>query len=430
MAEQKARRKKSNEFPEDALATIDLDGLGYLSVGELTQYLSEKIQQDPLLSGPVMVRGEMSNIKRSSRGHVYFTLKDSQAAISGIIWASLSRSLAFELEEGMDVFATGVLEIYRPSGTYSLVLKKLEPVGMGTLQLAFLQLKEKLTAEGLFREEYKQDIPDNPTKIGIITSSTGAVIHDMLRVLRRKNPLVSVLLHPVAVQGESAAIEIARAVEELNRPEYGLDVLIVARGGGSLEDLFCFSQEPVVRAIFASKLPIITGIGHEPDFSLADAAADLSVSTPTAAAETVVPDFLEQVAYYNAQEAALIHGMEQVFYQWERWLDERADRLIQIQGHTLERASVKLSYQQEKLLSGIEGFLHQCSKDIALYAESLDAYNPLAVLKRGYTRVGLVKIDSTKPQWVTHRSDVAVGDRLQVEFSDGPIQVEVLSHGT
>jgi exodeoxyribonuclease VII large subunit len=223
-------------------------GKSTYTVVEVTRLIQSTFHEHPVLGRSIVVEGELSNVKRSSRGHIYFTLKDGEASIGGILWAGVANRLNFDLKDGQAVYLTGKLEIYGRSGTYSLVASKLEPVGVGALQLAFEQIKARLEAEGLFMEDFKKPLPDFPQRIGIVTSSTGAVIHDMLRVIRRKNSFLDVLLFPVKVQGEGAATEIANAITELNNPGYDLDALIVARGGGSFEDLFCFSEEAVVRA--------------------------------------------------------------------------------------------------------------------------------------------------------------------------------------
>jgi exodeoxyribonuclease VII large subunit len=330
-----------------------LNKLSY-TVSELTEMLEEAIEEHPVLGGSLIVQGELSNVKRSSRGHVYFTLKDASASIGGILWASTASRLNFNLEDGLEVYLTGRLEIYRPSGTYSVVGSKIEPVGIGALQLAFQQIKERLEAEGLFMEEFKKELPEFPERIGLITSSTGAVIHDMLRVIRRKNPLVHVLLHPVKVQGEGAADEIAAAIQELNHSHYGLDALILARGGGSFEDLFCFSEEAVVRAVFESTVPIVTGIGHEPDYALADAAADYSCSTPTAAADHLVPDIALLRENHELLVRDLLENMAENILYYEQTLDHGATRLVELHESCLETCGTRLEQKKERLLSQFE----------------------------------------------------------------------------
>ncbi|MCE2930494.1 MAG: exodeoxyribonuclease VII large subunit, partial [Vampirovibrionales bacterium] len=215
-------------------------------VSELTAYLKRTIKTDPILGGTLLVKGEVSNLKPSSRGHVYFTLKDDTASINAVMWASTASKSKFKLEEGMELIATGDLDLYAPNGSYSLVVKKIEPVGLGGLQLAYEQLKAQFDAEGLFDADRKQALPEFPFRIGIVTASTGAVIHDMMRVIRSKNPYVDVILYPAKVQGDGASEEIATGIRALEDDSLELDAIIVARGGGSFEDLFCFSEEPVV----------------------------------------------------------------------------------------------------------------------------------------------------------------------------------------
>lgn len=392
------------------------------TVAQITGLIEGVLDRDPVLGGLVTVRGELSNVKQSSRGHVYFTLRDEHAGINGILWASQFIRLPFDLEDGLEVYLTGKLEIYAPSGTYSLVTKKLEPVGLGPLQLAFQQIKARLEAEGLFLEEYKKEIPDFPERIGIVTSRTGAVIHDMLRVIRRKNPLAGVLLLPVKVQGEGAADEIAAAIRELNHPSYGIDIMIVGRGGGSFEDLFCFSEEAVVRAVFESRVPIITGIGHEPDYSLADAAADFSCSTPTAAAEHAVPDacaLMEHVAY---QSAMLMESMSDLILESEQTLDYHATRLLEQHQFLLEGVSNKLTRIQERLLSQGQMAFQRFAQETAARAGELHAFSPLATLSRGYA----IATDD-RGDIIKSIRQVKVGDTLTVSVPDGELPCQVIN---
>lgn len=356
----------------------------FYTVTELSLYLQDLIELDPVLGQPVVVKGEVSNVSRSSRGHMYFTLKDENACLKGVLWAGLAKMLPFDLEDGLEVYVTGQVELYLPYGTYSLVASRIEPAGLGALQLAFEQIKARLEAEGLFSPEFKQPLPEFPEKIGIITSHTGAVIHDMLRVIRRKNPRIDVLVIPVPVQGQGAAESIAAAIRQANRPELGLDALIVARGGGSLEDLFCFSEEPVVRAIFASRLPIVTGIGHEPDFSLADAVADFSASTPTAAAEHLVPDyqqFVMDVTFYRQQ---VVEGMRQRLLFVEQQFDNTATQLLETYQRRLQTADQELDRCRETLVLESKRYFETWEQRLSQAAAELHALSPLATLARGY----------------------------------------------
>ncbi|NOY60776.1 MAG: exodeoxyribonuclease VII large subunit, partial [Calditrichaeota bacterium] len=264
------------------------------SVAEITQEI--KILLESAIPA-IWVQGEISNFVHHSSGHNYFSLKDKETQISAVIWRSRNSSLFFTPKNGMKVLAFGAIRVYEKRGTYQLDVQKMIPAGIGELQMAFEQLKQKLKEEGLFDPEFKKSIPELPEKIGIVTSPTGAAVHDLIQVLQRRFPGVEIFLRPAKVQGEGAAQDIARAIEEFN--EFGqVDVLIVGRGGGSLEDLWAFNEEVVVRAIFASKIPIISAVGHEIDFTISDFVADLRAPTPSAAAELVVPlaeDLLSRV---------------------------------------------------------------------------------------------------------------------------------------
>lgn len=411
----------ASETPEPKKAPAKAEPEVY-TVTELTRQLDRAIGADPVLGKPVTVQGELSNVSLSSRGHLYFMLKDGNAAIKGVLWASQVKSLKFDPTDGLEVFLTGRLEVYAPGGTYSIITQRMEPVGVGALQLAFEQLKEKLSAEGLFDPDFKQDLPFFPLKIGIITSPTGAVIHDMLRVIRRKNPLVSVLLAPVAVQGEGAASQIAQALETLNTQALGLDLIILARGGGSLEDLFCFSEEPVVRAVFQSRLPVVTGIGHEPDFSLADAASDYSASTPTAAAEYAVPD-IEALQHHVAQrQDRLRDALEAAVRQAEQRFDMAATRLTQTLSHWVESTQTRVLTCATQLEDAMGRQLEQAQQQVQSMAAELHAYSPLSTLGRGYA------IATLSQGRVLHSiQDVAPGASVSIQVVDGNITCEVQS---
>lgn len=395
-------------------------------VSELTRYLQSMIADDPVVGGQIIVQGELSNLSKSSRGHIYFTLKDEQASIKGILWASTASRLKFELKDGLEVFLTGQIEIYAPSGTYSIVGKKIEPVGVGALQLAFEQTKAKLEAEGLFLDEYKKALPEFPRRIGIITSRTGSVIHDMLRVIRRKNPMLDILLFPVAVQGPTAASEIADAIQQLNRiaqtnPAHRLDALILARGGGSFEDLFCFSEEIVARAVFNSELPIVTGIGHEPDFSLADAAADYSAATPTAAADWLVPDMQEILFEHQQRGEQLIAAMNDILMAEEYELDQRATRFVELLNRRLDSQTQRMTQIAERLTTRWQMLSERWSQRLSNYASQLHAFSPLETLARGYA----IATHSQTGSVLKSIQPVKAGDTLTVRLSDGKLLCDV-----
>ena len=257
-----------------------------LSVTQLTAQLKGVVEQE---FSTVWVAGEISNFSRPQSGHCYFTLKDDNAQLRGVIWRGTASKLKFEIHDGLEVVCRGHLDVYPPRGSYQLVVDKIQPQGIGALELALRKLREKLSKEGLFDTSRKQPLPTFPRRIGIVTSPTGAAIRDFLEVMRRRWQGVEVFVFPVRVQGDTAAAEISQAIQQANRLAPSLDVLVVGRGGGSLEDLWAFNEEPVVRALATSRVPTVSAVGHEIDVTLADMAADVRALTPSEAAELVVP---------------------------------------------------------------------------------------------------------------------------------------------
>lgn len=395
------------------------------TVSQLTAYLTGLVDEDTVLGNPIIVRGELSNVSKASSGHIYASLKDEASTLRLTLWSSLAKRLPFTLENGLEVFATGTFEIYARGGSYSLIAKAVEPVGKGALQLAFEQLFQRLEAEGLFRPEFKKTIPAYPERVGLITSKTGAVLHDMLRVIRRKDPALDIVLVPVPVQGEGAAHKIAAAIAQLNAQRPDLDVVIVARGGGSLEDLFCFSGEPVVRAIFASELPIVTGIGHEPDISLADLVADLRASTPTAAAEVVTGDMLAAAEWLADQRQVLSHNLDRKLCDARQWFDERSTQVIERQRHRLARYQDQLTHQQHALATGGHWGVERARGRLAEMAQGLDGLSPLATLGRGYAWV-----TDSSGQTISQATQVTPGDAVAVRLAQGRLTCQVTKSET
>ncbi len=389
------------------------NGRQYWMVSDITGEIKRSFTQHPVLGQTVVVRGELSNVNPSSRGHVYLSLKDDSAAIRGVIWSSRAARLPFTPEDGMEVFATGSIDVYAPGGSYSLVIERLEPVGVGALQLAYEQLKTKLTDEGLFEAEHKQPVPVFPKRIGIVTAKTGAVIHDMLRVIKRKCPQVSVLLAPVTVQGQGAASSIAAAIKEFNNPAYQLDTLIVGRGGGSFEDLFCFSEEPVVRAIFESTVPVIAGVGHEPDYSLADAVADLTCSTPTAAAEAAVPDMMAVEEFVVVSAQVLGRGLSSTLATAEQQLDRSTERMVDAAQRHRQKAAYRLKSAKAGLANAATQLLPPYQQRVAHLNESLVALSPNATLQRGFW------IMQANGQPFTSIQQLSDGQTIELKTHDG-----------
>ncbi len=389
-----------------------------LTVGELTQQIKYSLETK---FPRVWVQGELSNVKFHTSGHLYFTLKDESAQLSAAMWRSRVGSLAFEPADGMKVVATGSITVYPPRGSYQISVDQLQPLGVGELQMAFERLKQKLAAEGLFDVSRKRPLPEFPERIGIVTSETGAALQDIRSVLSRRMPSVEVLLMPVRVQGSGAAEEIAKGIRDANA--YGaLDVLIVGRGGGSLEDLWPFNEEVVARAIASSRIPIVSAVGHEVDFSISDFVADVRAATPSAAAELVVRDRADlietlrnisytmkdvltvQIAETRARVRSLVKS-----YSFNRPRDlmrESAQRLDDLD-HRLSQASLRsteVARQRQVALSG-----------------RLEALSPRNVLQRGYAMV------RSNGRVVTRAERLKPGDAANIEFADGAVETQVKS---
>jgi len=366
----------------------------------------------------VWVKGEISNFKLHSSGHMYFSLKDENAQLPCVMWRGRNNLLFFMPKDGMKVVAQGNVTVYEKRGYYQFEVLELQPAGIGELQLAFEQLKQRLKAEGLFEAEHKKPIPAYPERIGIVTSATGAAIRDLVTVVGRRFPSVQLILNPVRVQGDGAAEDIARAIDEFN--EYGqVDVLIVGRGGGSLEDLWPFNEEVVARAIFRSKIPIISAVGHEVDFSISDFVADLRAPTPSAAAELVVRNRDELLSTLQA----MVQKMYRLLKEKIRYYRDKVNYLES--SYALRRpADVIKEYNQrlDELTRTMETALtHQIERErarITALTKHLENLNPLSIMKRGYSicyreQDGHIIIDAVQLQ---------KEDKIRVQFAKGQIR--------
>ncbi len=390
------------------------------SVSDVNRYLKDLLAGEPLLQG-ISVRGEISNFKQYPSGHCYFTLKDTNSALKCVMFRSRAQYLRFLPQNGMQVVAGGSIAVYERDGVYQLYVDSLIPEGTGDLALAFEQLKEKLAAEGLFDPARKQPLPAFPKKIGVVTSSAGAVLRDIYRVSKRRWPDIQLVLYPVQVQGEGAALQIARGIDFFAE-EYAVDVIIAGRGGGSMEDLWAFNEESVVRAIAACPVPLISAVGHETDFTLADFAADVRAATPSQAAELAVPDrseVMRQVENLTGQltrqvqrELALrrqrLEGLlnSRVMRDPQSMLAERRQRLDFLLAGLQRTAKAELQGKQHKL---------------GLILNRLAAINPAAVMGRGY---GIV---TKQDKLVSSIQTVEIDDELQLTFTDGHVQAKVLA---
>lgn len=395
------------EFDDDSTAAP-------WTVSELTEQLKSVIEQQ---FRQVVVVGELSNCTRASSGHVYLTLKDDEAQLRGVIWRMAARGIRFELEDGLMVVATGKIELYPARGQYQLMITRLEPVGIGGLELAFRQLQEKLAAEGLFDPDRKRPLPRFPRRIAIITSPTGAAIRDMLQVLTRRWPGVDVVLLPVAVQGAEAAGQIAAALRKVGQIP-GVDVVITGRGGGSLEDLWAFNEEVVARAIHACPLPVVSAVGHEVDVTIADLVADRRALTPSEAAELVVPSFAEVATGLQHLQQRLATGLQLRAKQAQSRLESLANRPAFRSPHSmLNDRRQRLERISERLVRATQSCVADGQRAVGELAASLQALSPLSVLQRGYS---LTK-RATTGELLRAANGVQVGDRLDTLLGSGRI---------
>ena len=386
-----------------------------LTITQLNNLIKAAFDNVPALQN-VCVRGEISNYKLYPSGHHYFSLKDAEGSLKCVLFKGSAFALRFKPQNGMSVLAVGRVSVYPRDGVYQLYCSRLIPDGAGDLQMAFEQMKDRLWREGLFDEAHKKPLPKYPHRIGVVTSPAGAAIHDMLRILGKRYPLSKVILLPVRVQGESAAGEIARAIAYANR-EALCDLLIVGRGGGSMEDLWAFNEEPVARAIYASEIPVISAVGHEPDVTISDFVADLRAATPSNAAELAVPDQEElraRLGALNRQLAAALQRKAQLARSRLESLGGRAvlrdpQRLVLDRRLTLDRLTERLTAAEAAVLS-------EQRTRLTRLAAGLDAMSPLKVLTRGYAVVS-----DESGTLVQEAAAVKAGQKIRITFRDDSV---------
>ena len=406
----------------------------YLTVSQLTKYIKYKLDNDVNLR-EVYLKGEISNFKAHTRGHFYFTIKDEGSRINAVMFASSASKVKFTPEDGMKILVTGRISVYEATGGYQIYVNEMMEDGVGNLYVAFEQLKKKLASEGLFDDRYKKPIPKIPERVGVITAPTGAAIRDIISTINRRFPLTEVILLPSLVQGEGAKEDIVRQIKRAE--DYNLDVLIVGRGGGSIEDLWAFNEEIVARAIFDCPIPIISAVGHEIDFTIADFVADLRAPTPTGAAEIAVPNKTDVINYINQLNLRSRKAVGTI-------LELKKKRLDNIKGHyilnnplDLYSAKIqKLDYLTESLVKNYKVIidkekiklnniktrplfsnplviLDKTKQKYTLLLSKLDALSPLKTLERGY---GIVKLNDKA---VTSIEDLKKDDLINIELKDG-----------
>ncbi len=413
----------------------------YITVTQLTRYIKYKIDNDIHLN-EVFLKGEISNFKAHSRGHYYFTLKDEGARINAIMFASSTKKLKFTPEDGMKVLVTGKISVFEANGGYQIYVNDMMEDGVGNLYIAFEQLKKKLEAEGLFADSHKKKIPKIPTRVGVVTAPTGAAIKDIISTIKRRWPLTEIYLFPALVQGEDAKEDIVRQIQRADG--YQLDTLIVGRGGGSIEDLWAFNEEIVARAIYACETPIISAVGHEIDFTIADFVADLRAPTPTGAAEMAVPQMRDVEDYLRQLKIRGVHTIEnhwKTCYQQLQAIERRSVfqnpmMIYQAKEMIFDSLFEKLRFQMTHLTLAKEKDLIRVKNSYVLQKpfqlldkksnrylqilSKLETLSPLLTLQRGYT------ISKVSNKVVSSKKDVKKGDQLEVEFQDGTVLTEVL----
>ncbi len=386
-----------------------------LSVTQVTAQLKGVVEQN---FADIWVAGEISNFSRPQSGHCYFTLKDDHAQLRAVIWRGTAARLKFDVHDGLEVVCRGRLDVYPPRGSYQLVIDQLQPQGIGALELALRKLREKLEKEGLFEPSRKRPLPTFPRRIGVVTSPTGAAIRDFLEVLRRRWGGIEVLVFPVRVQGDGAAQEIVDAIKQANQIQPTLDVLVVGRGGGSLEDLWAFNEEPVVRALADSHLPTVSAVGHEIDVTLADLAADVRALTPSEAAERVVPSAQDVREVMQVFRSRLLSALSQRTRSLQDRLDAIASRTIFARPlDSLHHLSREVDDHATRLHSAARLNLREQQGQLTALSGKLETLSPLGVLGRGYS----LTQDEATGQLLTSTKHIKQNQRLVTRLSEGSV---------
>ena len=413
----------------------------YITVTQLTRYIKYKIDTDVNLN-EVFLKGEISNFKAHSRGHYYFTLKDEGSRINAIMFASSTKSIKFIPQDGMKVLVTGKISVFEANGAYQIYVNDMLEDGVGNLYIAFEQLKKKLEQEGLFDPSIKKQIPKIPSRVGVVTAPTGAAIKDIISTIKRRWPLVEILLFPSLVQGENAAEDIVKQIKRAE--DYELDTLIVGRGGGSIEDLWPFNEEIVARAIYECSIPTISAVGHEIDFTISDFVADLRAPTPTGAAELAVPAISDVTNYLNQLKIRLNKSMQNKIDIQKQKLTEITSRYIftnpismyQTKEMVFDSLIDRLKYATSNLVTKKEKkylelknsyifktpfqLIDKKANKYLQIVSKLETLSPLETIKRGYT---MTKKDD---KVITSSKKIKKGDHLEINFSDGSVEAEVL----
>ncbi len=390
-----------------------------ITVEELNRYIKQRFDGDEYLNN-VYVKGEISNCKIHYTGHIYFTLKDEHSLIKCIMFKNYTPHLSFKPQDGMKVMVFGTVSVFERDGAYQIYCKAMKQDGMGSLFEAYEKLKAKLEEEGLFSEAHKKDIPQFPKTIGVLTAETGAVIRDIINVSTRRNPNVHIRLLPVPVQGTGAAEKIVAGIERMNNEKLA-DVIILGRGGGSLEDLWPFNEEIVAKAIYKSEIPIISAVGHETDYSISDFVADLRAPTPSAAAELAVPNISDVIytinSYENSYKIALKKKVELMKLHYEKCMNLR---VFKEPMQRINEKSLILDINVKSITNNIQKKLESNKNNFAQVVSKIDALSPMKTLTRGYS------ITQKDNKIIKKAADLKKGDNISITFSDGNVNANIL----
>ena len=390
-----------------------------LSVTQINEYIRALIAQDEVLS-MIMVRGEISNLTLHRSGHIYFTLKDETSVLKAVMFRSSAQRVKFALKEGMNVIVYGRISLYTPSGQYQLYAEDIQPDGIGALYVAYEQIKEKLAKEGLFDASRKKPIPKIPTTVGIVTSPTGAAIHDMINVMGRRFPLSKLLLYPALVQGENAYKTLISGIEYFNQTK-SADVIIIGRGGGSMEDLWAFNNVELAYAIAKSSIPVISAVGHESDFTICDFVADLRAPTPSAAAELAVPDALTVRNEINQTITDVEKKLIMQIYQCRKQIELlSSSRVLSSKESLLDEYKMKINLLSDKLDSNISNIMKDKGYSFSVLCAKLQAISPLNTLARGYSMV-----QDSQGKVVSSVDNIKKDDIINISLADGNAQAIV-----
>lgn len=389
------------------------------SVGQVNRYVKNMFTQDFFLQ-KVYVKGEVSNCKYHTSGHIYFSLKDETGTISCVMFAGQRRGLGFSMKDGDKVVAGGTVDVYERDGRYQLYAKEITLEGAGDLYERFLALKQELEEMGMFAQEYKQPIPPFVRKLGVVTAPTGAAVQDIRNVSLRRNPYLQIILYPALVQGEGAAESVTKGIRMLD--EAGVDVIIAGRGGGSIEDLWAFNEEEVARAIFNCRTPIISAVGHETDTTIADFAADLRAPTPSAAAELAVADVRVLFNQLLSAKQKLMQTMDNQMFWMRQRVEKYGTKLEYLSpARQIQEKRTRLLQAEDRMYSAMENQIFRARQNLGIYIERMKGLSPLDKLKQGFSYV-----ENGKGHAVTHVSQVTGGEVLQIQVTDGRIQAKVL----